>query len=522
MKKKYPDNRGFALIRRPWFYAAGIILIIAVCPGFSGCGRSQADNVSSRPDLVTIDVMEKYGVLNRPAVIFPHDLHTQSLGERDITCDECHLQTPSGYLSTKYKRLEDEDYQAVMDIYHDNCITCHKASADSGYKAGPILCGDCHKWEAPYESSRQPIGFDYSLHYRHVLANDEKCELCHHVYDAEQKELYYAKGQESSCRDCHREVSTEEAISFQEAAHLSCIGCHRREGRGFYTCAGCHSKDSQATIVRIKKPERIERGQPDFMLITASPAEMARSKMNAVPFAHGSHENFTTTCRDCHHETLRACRDCHTLAGDTTLGGGVTRQRAMHAMDSKYSCVGCHDVQKFSADCSGCHLLMEQGRLSEHACEICHAGPEPSKAAVADTRGMSLDDFRPSASEVRLSFAEADIPETVEIGILSEEYKPAIMPHRKIVNALLKDINRNRIARHFHGHEDVVCQGCHHNTPAGKKPPLCENCHGKPFDPSNLHIPGLYGAYHRQCIECHENMQLDLGTDCELCHERKR
>ena len=49
------------------------------------------------------------------------------------------------------------------------------------------------------------------LHYRHVASkdipayNDDKdnCGVCHHEYDKDKKQTFYAKGKESSCRYCH-------------------------------------------------------------------------------------------------------------------------------------------------------------------------------------------------------------------------------------------------------------------------------------------------------------------------------
>jgi hypothetical protein len=162
---------------------------------------------------------------------------------------------------------------------------------------------------------------------------------------------------------------------------------------------------------------------------------------------------------------------------------------------------------------------MEQGRLSEHACNICHAGPEPDRLAALRSRYGSLDDFRPRPSEVRLSFSPPEVPEMVTMGVLAEKYAPVSMPHRRHLERLMEVIDESRIARHFHGHEDVVCQGCHHHSPIGRKPPLCESCHGEPFEEHDLMKPGLYGAYHRQCIGCHQSMNEAGPVACTECHE---
>jgi hypothetical protein len=167
--------------------------------------------------------------------------------------------------------------------------------------------------------------------------------------------------------------------------------------------------------------------------------------------------------------------------------------------------------------------MMEQGRLSEHGCITCHVGPIPAEVMAVADQYTSLSPFAPDPEATRLSFSEDDFPETVTISVLSEEYEQVEMPHRQIVNKLLEHINESKMATHFHGREDAVCQGCHHHSPIGDKPPLCESCHGEPFNEADLFKPGLLGAYHRQCMGCHQSMQLEKPTsdDCEGCHAKK-
>ena len=87
---------------------------------------------------------------------------------------------------------------------------------------------------------------------------------------------------------------------------------------------------------------------------------------------------------------------------------------------------------------------------------------------------------------------------------------------------LQEGIQASSLAVHFHGSPDQLCRGCHHNSPAGGVPPRCESCHGKPFNELNLFIPGLLGAYHQQCIGCHEEMEIPGSTGCTDCHEKKK
>jgi hypothetical protein len=161
---------------------------------------------------------------------------------------------------------------------------------------------------------------------------------------------------------------------------------------------------------------------------------------------------------------------------------------------------------------------MEQGRLSEHACGICHAGPSPEQLDAVRSSYTSLDAFRPAPSETALSVPISEIPDTVTIGAISQQYPAVKMPHRKIVSTLNDHIKNSRIATYFHGHEDVVCKGCHHHGSVGRNPALCENCHGEPFRESDLFTPGLKGAYHRQCLGCHVSMGLQAVSNCTICH----
>ncbi|MEJ2722076.1 MAG: cytochrome c3 family protein, partial [bacterium] len=279
-----------------------------------------------------------------------------------------------------------------------------------------------------------------------------------------------------------------------------------------------HDPQRQAAIKVIENPPRLERGQPDFVLLSAPPADLKSSKLNTVPFSHINHEKATTTCRGCHHETLARCTDCHTLWGDEK-GSEVTLQQAMHNMTSRHSCVGCHNTHKTDIGCAGCHDLMEQARLSEHACNICHAGPPPPKLEKVKSLYTSMDQFQPKPADVKLTFTADEIPDTVTIGVLAKEYPPVKMPHGLITRKLSAYIAASRIATHFHGREDVVCEGCHHHGSIGRQPALCENCHREPFNENDLFRPGLYGAYHQRCIGCHVSMDIQNPSDCKVCHK---
>ncbi|MBW1895621.1 MAG: Ni/Fe-hydrogenase cytochrome b subunit, partial [Deltaproteobacteria bacterium] len=114
-------------------------------------------------------------------------------------------------------------------------------------------------------------------------------------------------------------------------------------------------------------------------------------------------------------------------------------------------------------------------------------------------------------------------------------------------------------------HANVVkdCTICHHRMPREKDdkygepatlaklqkkkalPTGCASCHGRPFNPKQLDTPGLKGAYHQLCMDCHNEseqvpyirgpitysamvrgpvaraLETRAPVDCVACHARK-
>ncbi len=491
---------------------AGLLLLFAL----NGCSESTAVQKSTRADLINLVETAHISNPTRNAVKFPHDIHVEFASKNGEECRTCHEYNDHGDLVYTFKRSTPMSEDELVKHYHDPCQACHtEANAFVEYKA-PLLCGSCHDEPRRYESNWTPIGFDKSLHYLHTMVTDDDCASCHHVYDSVAGELVYIEGEESSCIICHKSTAQNGTPSIKSASHRACITCHSEN-----SCSDCHDPIRQAKIEKMDDTPRLERGQPDFALLSAGDRDLRRSKLGTVPFSHIEHEEALGTCRTCHHEGFEPCQNCHTPGG-SKLAQGVTLQQAMHAMNSPHSCVGCHDREKSEPGCSGCHGLMEQGRLSEHSCTICHNGPKPSELNAVKGRFTSFDQFRADTNKTRLSFAAKEIPEIVEVSALQDRYQPVKFPHKRIVDTLMAIISGSRIATYFHGDEDVVCQGCHHQSPIGESPPLCENCHGEPFNPNTKNKPGLLGAYHRQCTGCHEKMNvLGRGNDCTVCHEDK-
>lgn len=523
--------------RQPWTKMRITVLSVSFCliaAGICGATAPSGPAIEKRADIIRIDNMKTFGALERPPVLFLHQKHTEALAQKNKDCTACHL-VENKRLVPKYMRLENTTKQAVMDIYHVNCLACHQETADAGQKSGPLVCGECHKDRPDLVSIWQSIGMDKSLHYRHVKAQNEKCERCHHQYNEVTKKLYYVKGKEGTCRYCHKDRTEENRISLQLASHLACVDCHNQTlakfaNAGPITCDGCHDPAQQKLIEKLKVVPRMKLNQPDTVFIRAAKSGIESSnpltRMNRVPFNHRAHENYNDTCRVCHHTNLNACAQCHTLQG-TKEGEQVTLEESMHRLNVNTSCLGCHHLNQRDPKCAGCHAGIARVRQQDdNVCRTCHMA-DPAQVAESiqnktenELAAMMLDSRKP----VYHAFTESDIPENVEIKTLTNQYGPVKMPHRKIIRILLSNIKDSELARYFHKEENTLCQGCHHNSPVAKKPPGCVSCHGRPFDERDPLKPGLMAAYHRQCMGCHKEMGIEkpVATNCVACHQKKK
>ncbi|MEW6079797.1 MAG: sulfate respiration complex hexadecaheme cytochrome HmcA [Thermodesulfobacteriota bacterium] len=521
------------MTRKHLAYFACVLSIVTMgifCTDLYGRDPSSPEPSQLRPDLISIDGLTAFGHLEKQPVEFLHDAHTKALSEKNRDCTVCHLPEKDR-ISLKFKRTKDTNRVEVMNIYHQECISCHGDMKKAREKTGPVECDGCHKEQKQYVSSRRPMGFDASLHFRHSEARQKKCEQCHHEYDEKEQKLFYAKGQEGTCRYCHRAETTDKVISMRLASHMACVNCHagnlaRKMESGPIDCAGCHDAEAQAKIEKVWPLPRMERKQPDVALLkTASkPAgeEEKPTRMNYVPFDHKGHETYNDTCRVCHHESLQPCNQCHTLTG-TKEGKDVRLETAMHLADTERSCTGCHAGKTRDKNCAGCHALMGTKPANEdRSCLICHMTPPSGYESplTPEAEKTMAGDMLQSRKPVTGTYPDEDIPEKVVIKHLSREYEAVEFPHRKIVRALADNIKENRLAGYFHDQEGTLCMGCHHHSPASTKPPQCASCHGKTFDRENPLKPGIIGAYHQQCMGCHREMDIAKPAGCTECHKK--
>jgi hypothetical protein len=199
-------------------------------------------------------------------------------------------------------------------------------------------------------------------------------------------------------------------------------------------------------------------------------------------------------------------------------GKGVNLQQAMHKKGTNQSCTGCHEMNQEDKNCAGCHrLISKKQNIDSDSCVLCHT-EIPGGEEANETTAQALIAKR---SKISKTYGKEDIPEMIVIKTLSEKYKPVEFPHRKIIDTIAGNIADNRLAAHFHAEKGTLCTGCHHNSPATKKPTQCSSCHDKLFNEKDMHKPGIVGAYHIQCMECHTSMKIDK-VGCTDCHEEKQ
>jgi hypothetical protein len=490
-------------------------------------------------------VPPKFQKLERAPVPFNHDKHTEAL--KPEGCQQCH---PTGAFT--FPKVRDErTAKTWMNSQHDTCIGCHKQRIAEKKKAGPVTCGECHRvqpetlrkeyapvtpsyydkfrdtyhkdclachrdektkkeakpldWQSFYVKEQQhqkavwpKVQFDYAVHAKHEKELEKKCELCHYMSPERRAKLTEIKP-----RDWVFDADPTKSLTDRDAAHLKCLNCHltraaEKKKAGPVNCAGCHAEKLRPAAEVAAAP-RTQCDQKDKLVVTVKDG----ARLKTVPFNHKSHEGYTRSCQECHHQTSRACSDCHTATGSKE-GGGVTLAEAHHSATSSWSCVGCHETVKKKPNCAGCHDRMERGMVKS-ACNSCHSGPVINWEIARKLPPPS--DLMPK-----------DTKEKIEIAGLKKEYKPSPMPHLAIANKLTDISNQSPLASWFHRHSPTICMGCHHNAPVGKDaaPPSCATCH-------TARSSALLGAYHQQCLGCHKQMvqvQADkkLPQNCTGCH----
>ncbi|MCG8529434.1 MAG: cytochrome C [Desulfovibrionales bacterium] len=497
---------------------AGMLLVVALVSiaGIKAHSSSIAASTEQRADVVTIDVIGKLGDMELPAVTYRHDLHTEALQKQNKDCATCH-EVQDGTMSLFFKRTQNMSAEELQETYHKNCIGCHTDMAAAEKDTGPLEseCRTCHDPRPDASAVQERVGMDASLHFRHISSSniavtgqDKNCGACHQNVDRVAATATWIPDTEDS--DNAYGAAALAASSDKEAAHMACITCHMQDvtNTAPTTCAGCHSADTQKENKKVTYT-RLDRGQPDALLIVPA---TEKSDIAPVAFDHKLHEAVAPACSTCHINGIGNAQD-----------GFKPLYNDAHDAQSSASCVGCHAMTVAEdPTCAGCHSMIPVKEFNDNSCATCH-----NAGGVTTGQAMGMDKKeRNTLAAATIARREAnavtytadEIPEFVTIDVLSKEYEPSKMPHRKIVNTMLNATEGNKLAASFHAEKGKVCAACHHQAPVSMKPPKCQSCHGDAFSQDDR--PGLKAAYHQQCMTCHTAMDIQKpqNTDCAGCH----
>ena len=113
--------------------------------------------------------------------------------------------------------------------------------------------------------------------------------------------------------------------------------------------------------------------------------------------------------------------------------------------------------------------------------------------------GNTRKDARPAGDAPDTGTPEVELPDECRLYHLADQYETAIFSH----------------TNHVEYADD--CETCHHHSSRVETAPPCRECHG--VTSGDLRLPGLKGAYHRQCMNCHREMGSG-PLDCVGCHAK--
>lgn len=499
-------------MRRSTILGLSLCLLLLIVAAMPAAASSKTPGRIVGPAVVEIALPEVDGALERPAIEFNHAAHNDAL--KIEGCRACHIIDENGFDPALEAVAGVEGRRALTDTYHEACTSCHMRLSGEGRESGPVTCGECHVKHRPGISARVAPTFDLSLHARHAAVFPDDCAKCHHVWDEASKKLVHRENTEEACRGCHGDAAVDKSPSLRDAVHQDCVGCHLEradhgEDTGPTRCEGCHDRVQVAAIKQLEEVPRLKRGQPNSLWVKGPGAIRP-----LVAFNHEKHEKQAPSCSTCHHQRMKPCADCHTLRpGEDS--GGVILERAHHDRTSTLSCVGCHRAAANQGDCAGCHRDTTVAADSTRGCVICHGGPKPQLDQMP-----AISDGSPVAAELQgLPAASDDLPENLTIDLLMDKYEASKFPHLKIIQRLDEGIRSSSLARQFHGSTEAMCEGCHHHSPIGERPPKCSACHGDEAA-ATVDRPSLKVAYHRQCMSCHQRLKIKDGcTDCHAAKE---
>lgn len=130
-------------------------------------------------------------------------------------------------------------------------------------------------------------------------------------------------------------------------------------------------------------------------------------------------------------------------------------------------------------------------------CSLCHACDTPTKSnpclVACPREKMMTVHISPDKSPAVIKMDD--------LKNVQDLYEPVIFSHR--IHAEMSEMSGG-------------CEMCHHYNPPGDVVG-CDNCHDPVRQRTDISKPDLKGAYHRQCMDCHQDWNNDVS--CESCHE---
>lgn len=147
----------------------------------------------------------------------------------------------------------------------------------------------------------------------------------------------------------------------------------------------------------------------------------------------------------------------------------------------------------------------QQSKWQKHAppqrteirCQTCHACPKPTKTdpcLVACPRMHVITGHESGQTG----------PDVLVMGEKSGQHGPVRFAHR--LHAEMSEMSGG-------------CYGCHHYNSTAMTILSCKECHPKERTRTDISMPDLKGAYHRQCMDCHR--QWTHSTSCSGCHKKE-
>jgi len=177
---------------------------------------------------------------------------------------------------------------------------------------------------------------------------------------------------------------------------------------------------------------------------------------------------------------------------------------------------------------------------------------------------LALGTFQPKHASADTRTGNGKVIQSVKTPFPSVNEAPSVIVlNQEIINRYSDLYQSVRFMHRKHANVLNDCSICHHRMPRDDKdiygipvskswfqqnektPVSCAKCHREPFNPKDLNTPGLKGAYHQLCMDCHKESEqiphvrgpiiysamargpiartLDTRapTDCLACHAKR-